>query len=144
MKPEKLVHGHLPNISMAHAHSLPCITHKVLWWVTKWCSTLQMQMSGQVTGKDLSSFADQMMSVANQITDRSTLSRLDTLASTTRQLVINHIQPLEQHKVLKLQLHYTIKTYLGVKRCTKEATPTHLICLQGMVLRQGITSLIQW
>jgi hypothetical protein len=60
-----------------------------------------MQMSGQVTGKDLPSFADQMTSVANQIADQSTLSKLDTLASRTHQLFVSHIQHLEQRKVMK-------------------------------------------
>jgi hypothetical protein len=60
-----------------------------------------MQISGHVTGKDVSSFADHMTIVANQITDQSTLYQLDTLASMTRQLFVSHIQPLEQDKVIK-------------------------------------------
>ncbi|KDR13206.1 Prominin-1-A [Zootermopsis nevadensis] len=95
------------------------------------------QMSGQVTGKDLSSFADQMTSVANQITDMSTLSRLDTLASTTRQLVISHIQPLERHKVdLVYQLTALEMKMVPLQRQVNQSL-SHLKTIQYFINNQG-------
>ena len=58
-----------------------------------------MQVSGGVTGKDLSALADQMESVANQIGDVATASRVETLATRTRRVMAAHVQPLALRKV---------------------------------------------
>nr|CAD7401783.1 unnamed protein product [Timema poppensis] len=50
-------------------------------------TSYRAQFSGQITGKDLSSFSNQLESVANQIKDLATASRMETLASRTRRLV---------------------------------------------------------
>jgi hypothetical protein len=117
------------NISVKHVCTY--LVYHIRLHCQKCLPTLWMQMSGQVTGKDVPSFADQMTSVANHITDQSTLSQLDTLASTTHQLLVNHVQPLEQHKVIKLAIIYDIRKHPGVERDRN----ARKICLHGLALR---------
>ncbi|XP_069704773.1 prominin-1-A [Periplaneta americana] len=97
----------------------------------------RIQITGQVTGKDLSSFADQMTSVANQITDRATLSRLDTLATSTRQLVATHVQPLEQRKEdLVYQLTALEMQMMPLQRQVNQSL-SHLKTIQYFINNQG-------
>jgi len=62
-------------------------------------TAFRYQLSRPITGKDLSSFAKQLDSVANQIKDLATASRIETLASRTRRVLSSNIQPLEAKKV---------------------------------------------
>ncbi|PNF26316.1 hypothetical protein B7P43_G02652, partial [Cryptotermes secundus] len=95
------------------------------------------QLSGQVTGKDVPSFADQMTSVANHITDQSTLSQLDTLASITRQLLVSHVQPLEQHKAdLVYQLTALEMQMAPLQRQVNQSL-SHLKTIQYFINNQG-------
>lgn len=56
------------------------------------------KLSGSVSN-DLDAFANQLSSVASQISDLSTATHLDTLASKCRRMVGTYIKDLEQHKV---------------------------------------------
>ncbi|KAJ9585971.1 hypothetical protein L9F63_020385, partial [Diploptera punctata] len=97
-----MVHSELSRVKVNLSNMVlltPELQHHLQELLWKRCPPpTRIQMTGQVTGKDLTSFADQMTSVANQITDWATLNRLENIISTTRNIMASHIQPLEQHK----------------------------------------------
>lgn len=100
-------------------------------------TSFRTQMTGQVTGKDLASFADQMSSVANQITDWSTLNRLESLISMTRNILTGHIQPLEQHKEDLVYQLTGLEMQLAPLQRQVNQSLSHLKTIQYYINNQG-------
>ncbi|XP_077294896.1 prominin [Arctopsyche grandis] len=97
----------------------------------------RLQLTGPLTGKDLTSLADQLESVANQMSDLSTSSRIETLASRTRRLITNNVQPLEQ---IRTELVYRLtelelQTQPFQKRMNQSLS--HLKTIQYYIDNQG-------
>ncbi|XP_063217411.1 prominin-1-A [Bacillus rossius redtenbacheri] len=95
------------------------------------------RLSRPVTGKDLSSFADQLESVANQIKDLATASRLETLASRTRRLLVSHVQPLEQRKEDLVYQLTALEVQMQPLQRQVNQSLSHLKTIQYFINNQG-------
>ncbi|PSN43835.1 hypothetical protein C0J52_10084 [Blattella germanica] len=100
-------------------------------------SNFRSQMIGQVTAKDLQSFADQMSSVANQITDWSTVNRLENLILNTRNLMTSYIQPLEQRKEDIVYQLTTLEMQLSPLQRQVNQSLSHFKTIQYFINNQG-------
>ncbi|KAJ8876200.1 hypothetical protein PR048_024110 [Dryococelus australis] len=94
-------------------------------------------LSRQVTVKDLSSFADQLESVANQIKDLATASRMETLAARTRRLLVSHIQPLEQRKEDLVYQLTALEVQMQPLQRQVNQSLSHLKTIQYFINNQG-------
>nr|CAD7404563.1 unnamed protein product [Timema cristinae] len=100
-------------------------------------TSYRTQFSGQITGKDLSSFSNQLESVANQIKDLATASRMETLASRTRRLVVSHIQPLEQRKEDLVYQLTALEVQINPLQRQVNQSLSHLKTIQYFINNQG-------
>ncbi|KAG8232181.1 hypothetical protein J437_LFUL012178 [Ladona fulva] len=97
----------------------------------------RVKLNGPVTLKDMSSFADQLEKVANQIQDLATASRLETLASRAKRLLASHIQVLETQKEdLVYQLTMLEVQLLPLQRQVNQSI-SHLKTIQYFINNQG-------
>ncbi|KAE8736663.1 hypothetical protein FOCC_FOCC017885, partial [Frankliniella occidentalis] len=99
----------------------------------------RLLVSGGVTGKDLSALADQMESVANQIGDVATASRVETLASRTRRVLSTHVQPLAVKKENLVYQLTTLEVELAPLQRQVNQSLSHLKTIQYFVDKQGTT-----
>ncbi|XP_067006694.2 prominin-1-A [Anabrus simplex] len=97
----------------------------------------RVQLSGPVTGKDLLSFSDQLESVANQITDLATASRMETLATRTRRLLASHIAPLTQRKEDMVYQLTSLEVQLMPLQRQVNQSLSHLKTIQFFINNQG-------
>ncbi|GLH13190.1 Prominin-1-A [Gryllus bimaculatus] len=95
------------------------------------------QLSSPVTGKDLTSFADQLESVANQITDLATASRMETLASRTRRLLTSHLEPLKLRKEDLVYQITSLEVQLVPLQRQVNQSLSHLKTIQFFINNQG-------
>ncbi|KAK7793542.1 hypothetical protein R5R35_000383 [Gryllus longicercus] len=95
------------------------------------------QLSSPVTGKDLTSFADQLESVANQITDLATASRMETLASRTRRLLASHLEPLKLRKEDLVYQITSLEVQLVPLQRQVNQSLSHLKTIQFFINNQG-------
>ncbi|KAK3915143.1 Prominin-1-A [Frankliniella fusca] len=99
----------------------------------------RLLVSGGVTAKDLSALADQMESVANQIGDVATASRVETLASRTRRVLATHVQPLAAKKENLVYQLTTLEVELAPLQRQVNQSLSHLKTIQYFVDKQGTT-----
>ncbi|XP_071442870.1 prominin-1-A-like [Hetaerina americana] len=97
----------------------------------------RVKLTGPVTMKDMSSFANQLENVANQIQDMGTASRLETLASRAKRLVASNIHVLERQKEdIVYQLTMLEVQLLPLQRQVNQSL-SHLKTIQYYINNQG-------
>ncbi|XP_034234020.1 prominin-2-like [Thrips palmi] len=99
----------------------------------------RLQVAGGVTGSDLSALADQMESVANQIGDVATASRVETLATRTRRVLATQVQPLAARKENLVYQLTTLEVELAPLQRHVNQSLSHLKTIQYFVDKQGAT-----
>ncbi|KAJ1526122.1 hypothetical protein ONE63_009285 [Megalurothrips usitatus] len=97
----------------------------------------RLLVSGGVTAKDLSALADQMESVANQIGDVATASRVETLATRARRVLAAHVQPLALRKENLVYQLTTLEVELVPLQRQVNQSLSHLKTIQYFVDKQG-------
>ncbi|XP_046385639.1 prominin-1-A [Ischnura elegans] len=97
----------------------------------------RVKLTGSVTVKDMSSFADQLENVANQIQDLPTASRLESLATRAKRLVASNIHVLERQKEdIVYQLTMLEVQLLPLQRQVNQSL-SHLKTIQYYINNQG-------
>ncbi|KAG5884954.1 hypothetical protein JTB14_026552 [Gonioctena quinquepunctata] len=97
----------------------------------------RLQASAPVTKRDLSSFADQLNTVARQLTDAASARRIDNLAFSVRKVVQHEVQSLNQIKDAILYKLTTLEVLLPPLHRLADRSLLNLKGIQYFLNNQG-------